>query len=94
MTDILDSKKHEKIEKSPLFEKRLTISFKFMICAKKTNAVFISFCKKQTTAFRYAAVVTIAVERRTAAAQAQGARSSAVHSSVRMETLIRDKIRS
>ena len=48
---------------------------------------------KKQTAFRSAAIVNIAIELRAAAAQAQGAGSRAVHSSVRMETLIRDKRR-
>ena len=40
---------------------------------------------------RSAAVVNIAIELRTVAAQAQGAGGRAVHGSVRMETLVRDK---
>ena len=69
---------------------------KILFCENKKTTkkeVFIYFAKKKKAAFRSAAVVNIAIELRTAAAQAQGAGSRAAHSSLRMETLIRDKRR-
>ena len=52
---------------------------------KNKCSVSFFFAKKKQTAFRSAAVVNIAIELRTAAAQAQGAGSRAVHSNVRMD---------
>ena len=80
------------IEKYPLFEKRLTILLKSLFCAQKRKKGVFVFCREKQTAFR-SAVVNIAIEPRTGAAQAQGAGSRAVNSSVRIETWIRDKRR-
>ena len=68
------------------------ITEKSVLCKTKQKMLFFSQ-KQNKTAFRSAAVVNIATELRTASTQAQGAGSRAVHSSVHMETFIRDKRR-
>ena len=85
------------MENSPLFERRMTMLKKNVLRKKKKCSALLytpKYVFYPKNAFMSAAVVNIANELRTVVAQAQGAGSRAVYSSVFMETLVRDHRRS